>query len=631
MQSKQMRSARQLSRLSITGHIHEHTPLCVLIEIADAHGIKYDQKDFTKPNFNNQLLASIHQTSVPTVSGANDLIEWQYIARFVNKHSQWPQTKLTQAYNFLINFTANEDPLTKISQGFSHGIQTPDNPFAVNACVLYKICIHHRLNTNSRTTITQMAYAVEMLYENVESVVRRVKSFVERDAKRIDLINMLMLSPHEVQDPNPVIMDIPINPNTIPKTNADFEMLRTLHGFLNDIKTLQQRADPGTACGSVALAAINFGTDISRATDPTREYRILKLSGRAEYKPVDSWMNYWYKLNPNLFDIDVTFNPIFPSCYYNINRMQVMATNEGYCAAEINSNDPYELLSMNYVAETFYLGEMPNMKSRQTPIELDDVEDIPYGQLVCFGQYDAPLQPMSIKELADLFNANQNFTNPLQQNSVFTSNAIGKLKFIASSPGGPNPNVRLPADTVMIRNQLLEAINGVEMTLKTNDEPTRQFAFSYRNAAPDTKTVIRNALANLLHIGMYMRGWSGVGEYPVIKAPVPVEREPEVAVNVTKAIADYETLCRSLGKLGVQINNLPLVRYRDHEYQVAISDQDGRTIGQRLAIVKRGDETDNVASCIRLSSNWICASAHKYIIALGIQSPFDIFNLRDIS
>lgn len=631
---KLMRSSRQLSRLAITGHVYEHTPMCVLMEIADANGIKYEQKDYEKPNFAHHLLASIHQTSVPAISTGEikEMAQWQFVARFVNKHSQWLQGKLTLAYNFLLEFMNNEDPLNKIPASFTPGLQTPDNPHAVNACVLYKTCVYHRLNVNSRTTINQMAYAVKMLRENLESVVRRAEAFVKRDAKRIDLINVLMLAHYEVQDPDPMILDDNgINYEIIPKVDTTHDLLMRLHESLNDTRTLQQKIDPTTHSGAIALAAINYNIDISKSSDPTREYKILRIAGRNDYKPADPWMNYWYQRNSSIFDLTVTFNPLFPVEFYENNRMISMVQNEGFTSREIANADPYELLQLAYVSDTFYQGEMPNMKFNQTPINLDDISDVPYGQLLCYGQFDLPWRPISVAELADLFNNNQNFSSPFGSDIVFSPTAINKLKIIAQCPSGPNPNIRLSPETVAAKTVLLESINGIELILRNNDEPSRQLASTYKHADPDTKQAIRNALTYLLHTGMYMRGWLGSGDYPVIKAPVPPEREHEVAINVTDSIAKYEAACRSLGRIGTQINHLPLVTYKDGEYQASNCNSDGLTIGDRISIVKEGDQTGNVASCIRLSSNWICSSAHKYMLAIGLPAPFDIFHLRHIS
>lgn len=627
-----MKSSRQLSRLSITGHIHEHTPICVLIEIADAHGIKYDQQDHESPNFAHRLIGSIHKTPVPFIGEIKELAEWQCIARFVNKHSQWPQSKLIQAYNFLIGFINNEDPLIRIPEDFIYGTQTPINTVAINACILYKTCVHHRLNINSRTTINQMAYAVRMLRENVESVHRRAKIFIERDANRIGLINALMLFPYEIQDPESQMVVENIDPVIVPASAASHEMLQVLHNSLNNIRELQQKIDPTTHCGSIALAAINYGIDISKSRDPTREYKILRIAGRNDYRPGDPWMNYWYERNPPIFDLLVTFNPLFPLSYYDINTIATMVQNEGFSPNEIATSAPYELMQLGYVTETFYMGEMPNMKSMQTPINMDEIGEVPYGELLCYGQLNLPLQPISIAELISLFNSNQNFTNPFDANSVFSTTSINKLKLLLQSLNGPIPSMRLSQETIINRNQLIDSINGIEIITRSTDEPTRHFAFTYRNVAPDTKIAITTALTNLLHTGMYMRGWEGPGhEYPVIKAPVPPGREFQVAVNVTNSIAEYEKTCRSLGKIGTELNNLPLVKCRDRQYQVSNSNEDGLTIGDRVNIVKLGENTQNIASCIRLSSNWICASAHKYITVLGQSPPFDLFNLRHIS
>ena len=630
---KQMKTSRQLSRLTITGHVYEHTPMCVLMEIADSHGIKYEQKDYEKPNFAHHLLASIHQTPVPSISTGDikEMAQWQFVARFVNKHSQWLQGKLTIAYNFLVEFMNNEDPLIKIPHDFVIGLQTPDNPYAINACILYKTCIHYRLNVNSRTTINQMAYAVRMLRENVESVIRRAEAFVKRDAKRLDLINVLMLSPYEIQDPDPMIIETPINHEIIPKVDTTHDLLVRVHESLVNIRTLQQKIDPTTDAGAVALAAINYNIDISRSADPTREYKILRISGRNDYRPADPWMNYWYQRNPIIFDLTVTFNPLFPVQFYDVNLMISLVQNEGYTTEEMANIEPYELLQLAYVSDSFVQGEMPNLKSRMTPIDLDNVDEVPYGQLLCYGQFDAPWRPITINELTELFNANQNFSTPFGANIVFSPTAISKLKIIAQSPSGPNPNIRLSQEAVNARANLLEAINGVELLFRNNDEPSRQLALTYRNADPDTKHAIRNSLTYLLNAGMAMRGWLGSGEYPVLKAPVPPGREHEVAINVTDSLAKYEASCRSLGRIGTLINNLPLVTYKDGEYQASVSPSDGLTIGQRISIVKEGEQTGNIASCIRLSSNWLCSSAHKYIMALGFPSPFDIFHLRHIS
>jgi hypothetical protein len=623
----------QLSRLAITGHIHEQTPMCVLLEIADAHAIKYKQEDLGTPSFARHLLASIHSTSIPSIGEIKEKSELQFVARFVNKHQSWPQSKLIQAYNFLLGFTNNDNPLNKLPSDFVAELQTPDNPFAINACVLYKICGHHRLNINSRTTINQMAYAVRMLRENIESVTRRAKTFIEKESNRIDLINVLMLSHHEIQDPEPPDTEVPIEFGIIPKTEANSELLSRIYENLSDISSLRQRIEPTTQPGAVALAALNYSIDLSKTTDPTREYRALKVSGRNEYKPLDPWMQYWYQKNPTIFDLSATFNPLFPQEFYSERRLADIARTEGYVSAEIEDDPPYELLQIAYVSETFYQGELPNMQTRETPIDLNDVGEVPYGQLLCFGQSGEQVQPITFKELTDAFNRNKNFTNPFldYRDTVFTQTAINKLKLIALSQSGPNPSIRLPAEAIQARTNLLAAMQGIEILMRNNDAASRALALAYKEADTETKGGIRDALRSLLHVGMYMRGWEGTGDYPVLKAPVAPERMPQVELNVTDEVRTFSLNCLTIGDIGQRILNLPLVIYKDGEYQVAVDEREGLTIGQRMDLIRQGETVSNVNSCIRLSSNWFCASAHKYMICIGLDAPFDIYSLRHIS
>lgn len=626
----------QLSRLLITGYINENTPLCVLKEISDAHGIKWDSFDI--PNLHKELLIMIRETVVTTVPTMlntpqlEDMKHWQYLARFVNKNAQWRQTDLMRAYQFLNEFMNNEDPLFKIQENFIAGSQTPTNILAINACILYKTCVYHRLNVTQCTTINQMAYAVRMLRTDVESLLRRTNVFIERNARRTDLINILMLSNYEIQDPDPPILSEIFNPSINPRSEITHEMLTILNTSLTNVSELQQKIVPLTQGGAIALAALIYAIDISNASSPIREFNILKRNGRDNYQPGDQWLNYWYQRNPSLFDLTCTFNPLFPNNYYDRNRLSAMVASEGYTINDTVSSSPYELMQLNYVTENFYLGEMPNMKSLNLSIDLDPISTVPYGQLLCYGQKESKFQPISMTELIDLFSANQNFTNPFQINSVFTNTSINKLKCIAQSPNGPIPTQRISPETISIRNNLLEVINQVESLIKSNDEPTRQFGFVYRNSTPDTKTAIIRAFTDLLHAGMYMRGWLGPGnEYSVIKTMVSSDREGEIAFNVTNSINSFEKSCRILGKIGTQLLSLPLVYYKDGQYQTSTRACDGYSIGDRINIVKEGDRSSNISSCIRLSSNWICASAHKYLISLGQPPPFDIFNLRYIS
>lgn len=621
-----MQYTRQLSRLAITSAVHENMPICVLAEIADAHGIRYDAQHIASPKFIHNLVDKIKTTQVPLLSEELTPPELSCIARFVNSRVQWNRSKLLEAYNYLVKFTISDDPLTHITPDFRAELQTPKHTRALNACVLYKICLYHKIHVHAHTSIENMAYYVRMLFEAPDALLRRVSFLIQKRATHTMLVNILALSAIETPDPDPKI-NTSVAYNVYPSLNVDHDILTTLYATLNDVRALRERTDPTTPAGAIGLAAMNYGIDISRTAAPLKEYQMLKIVNRTNYIPSDPWMAYWYQRNSLMFNLRETFNPIFPRHYYT--SLAGLVDSEGYTTTEAENQDHYELLQMAYVSETFYEGEYPHLTRRETLI--DDIQDVPYGELLCYGQPDNAMHPISVQDLIHMFRTNQNFTNPFAQNCVFSENAIRKLKRLAQRSTGPVLNKGITPETALARRELLDVITEVESFALVNDNHCRMLMQHYRNAAPDTKEDIRKLLYTLLHIAMYMRGWDGTGDFPVEHAPVPPEREPEVALSVTTAITNYERMVRSFGKLGYFLDNLPLVRWRGSEYQQSTSHEDGLTLGERIRIVKAGDSTKNIASCIRLSSNWLASSAHRYISVLGLPAPFNIHALRMIS
>jgi len=103
-----------------------------------------------------------------------------------------------------------------------------------------------------------------------------------------------------------------------------------------------------------------------------------------------------------------------------------------------------------------------------------------------------------------------------------------------------------------------------------------------------------------------------------------------VDIKVTSSIQRFETLCSNLNHIGILIRNLPLLRYQG-VFNPSRSERDGLTIDDRLRIVKEGNNTGNMASCIRMTSNWLAASAYRYWVLIGEPAPFTVEELREIS
>lgn len=612
-----------LDCLEITGPIAENTPYCVLIEIADAHGLRYDSSS-SPFSLIPGLVDSINNTSPPyfTHQDKNTL---PALARFVNRNERWPQDKLISAYNFIRQFTDDSiDPLTLLPLQFDIGRPTPRQPQRINACILYCICHYHKINITSKTTMEQMAQAVRLLRDDVASVMRRVRVFIEAKATRTDLINILMMSPYTIDDPDPP-QTVGGDYRRIPADIVNHDILNNLHHQLTDVPTLQRKITPSTNEGAVALAAINYSIDLTGAQYPLKEYQVLCRIGRTDYKPDDPWLRYWSETNSRVIDLMETFNPIFPENYYRSERLSTLAEREGYTLEEIAHSSPYELLQLAYVSDTFYYGLLPGVTEDVTPISLEPIEDVLPSELLIYGNRSTQqLHTITIEELYEHMSINKSLVSPFNPESTISTIALNKLRLYLRQL-----SVRSDAE---LYSNLVNKINMIEHLHLATDEPTRQLLSNYHDSDENMRHEILDTLYTLLYAGMAMRGWfDDTKPFPVEEAPVDRKDNDKVAIAVTQYLNQFEDACQQLGAVGDQIKSLPLVRNRSGHYHKSTDVNDGLTIGDRITITREGYNTQNIKSCIRMSSNWLCASAHKYLMILNQPAPFNLLRLRSIS
>jgi len=310
-----------------------------------------------------------------------------------------------------------------------------------------------------------------------------------------------------------------------------------------------------------------------------------------------------------------------------------MAIREGYLPADINFANPYELLSMAYVSNTFHVGPQEGMLNAETPFSLDSIIELDPHVVVCYGSKAAAreigLIAFRYAELAEQFHYAKNFANPMRSTyphtgDIFEASAIRKLKVIANTaPPGESQ------EAMIERQRLANAILEVELFTDSNTQQYRVIYQAYVSADTSTKDRIREAITALFELAMFMRGWTGSGNYPIREAPV--DNQDQVDIRVSQGISRFEELCRNLGDVGTIILNLPLLQYRAGIFSSSTESNQGRTIEERIQIVRLGDTTNNTNSCIRLTSNWLAASAYRYMQIIGISPPFDIELLRTIS
>ena len=397
-----------LSRLLITGKIDFNTPLCIILEIADAHGINYDTNDLDNKQYIQELIDIINYRETLSITFPIYLInDWEILARFINKSVSWSQNLLIDAYKYLSSFNDGKDLIDKISTDFTVGIQTPENIHSINPCILFKICKDLNVTITFDTTIEQLYKAVYYLKCDKSLLINKVTLSI-RKFNKCSLIDLLINNDHLHYD-NEDDYEDKIDYYNIPNQQTTYEDLLKLENRISDNKYLKLMVAPKTNEGAIILAATNYYIDISKSKSSMDEYIELRNKG-LNYKPLDKWFKYWYEKNYDLFDLRKTFNPLFPRKIYDQTLLLNLAISYGYNPKDKIYNNPYEFLQVAYTSETFYHGLLPLTKREATIIDLDEFSDIPYGQLLSYGQIDVSLKPITISELIDLFNANQNFT-----------------------------------------------------------------------------------------------------------------------------------------------------------------------------------------------------------------------------
>lgn len=597
-----------LDRRLITGPLTSTTPACVLQDIVLAHGLNTIVKPEHSPENIRKLIKLTPIQSVPRRPNDRTPNDWSLIGRYINQHCKWSAKKLHQALTYLHSFIAvNSIPPVIIS-----GLQTPESPTACNPCVLYKLCRVHGISTTLDSTAEQLATAVKLLTVDPKTLLRQVQQSLLLNRNSLastHMINFLLGAEcNNLSNLAPLFTIPNVEYNSIPHAKVSYNQLVEAHPKITDVPTLQVNVSPINNLTAIALAASLYAVDISYAEQPLREYDTLRSSN--PYTPADAWMRYWLRLNPKLFDLTHTFNPSIPAIYYRPDALRYMLYNEGITE---NPRVPaYELLQIASLTDSFYWQVRPPLRSVVT-LALEPIEEVDPQELVCYGNPQGYF-PITLSELSEALQT-QGLVSPFQANSMLATAAVTKLK------------VMLRSSELASARGILETIQHIE-SLNSESDPAIQAVLRNRSR----KSQVLGLLQLLLEAGMYMRGWRGSpAGYRLEDCTVSTEDAVAVTIRVTEGITRLENRVRELGEIGRQVMNLPLFKHTDGEYVRSTDADNGYTIGERLEIVKLGPRANSMKSCIRMSSNWLCSSAHKYILLLSGREAFPLRQLRYIS
>jgi hypothetical protein len=608
-----------ISRLSIVQNIDINTPIIVLKEIALCHNINcsFDKVDNI---FIENFIEQITNNPIGVINQPFTNEDWNVIAKYVNPNEIWNILDLERAYNHLKNWETS----FYIPSYFDYGMQTPRNIFKLNACVLYKICKNYNVPLHQNLTLLNLAgickiiesgssYGISLIYNNLTKLTK------------LNLINMYIESLKYNTD-NYTTIDTTIDTTTDTTTddNSIYDYIPECITQFNNKNFLRTRIIPKTKTEAIVLAAFNYRLDISLSGNPIKEYFVIQRDPD-NYIPNDHYLKTLHDLNQQLLCLNEYFNPCLPADLYQDDVLNNMAKIEGYSNDDIYRDTAYTLLQLASYSNTFYDGKQPGIVNEQTPFYYDNVCDLHSDLIVCYGVKSInSMTAFRYKELAELFKNTNNFINPVNKD-IFSTISIKKLKNLCL-----NIKPYQSKESENDKKELYNAIINTELFTKDCFNKAKTLYNSFTTSEQEIKQQIKNCIWSLFKLSMYMRGWNGKDEvYPIENAPV--DNQTMVDLLVTQELIEFEKNCNNLGEIGDNVLDLPLLIYHGDEFIPISNTQGGKTIKERLEIVKMGNDYSEYDSCIRLTSNLLATSCYKYMQMLDMDIPFKIEKLRDIS
>ena len=596
-------SVIELNRINIIGAVDMDTPKIVIDEIARSHGMTPQQ--VIEPT--EHLTLSVR---IPYKKG-----HLRAIARYVNPSCVWNQRSLMKSFEFIQLFNASQCVIPKTVPQM--GSQTPEHPYSYNACMLYKLHKVWGIKTYHNTTFDELALAVRLYLSDKNKLVERVIQ-VAQASNKIQLISML------VNEKRSMSIEILNNVDSMSKPCDDTDEV-SLASIENIIQTysnekLLKRITPTSTSEAVVLSALNYQLDLTFAQNPLDEYH--NMITNKPYIPSDEIMFNRFSYNCKIFDLSTYFNPFLPESVYATETLELLIALEGISLVQIQESNltKYEYLQLVSFKPNIYHGLQMNVQDIQTLVYKSDITEIDPTSIVCIGTVNKSLL-LTYNELSEYWDSAGDYLHP-ETNDVLPRAIINKLMAIHEH----HEHFMLSHQAYNDLTQLTMVIHKIESDKVIKSKQVDHFINKYQDLPKTIQLRIRKCIQKLFILSMTMRGWKKGLKYPIEVAPV--KNQYEVDINVTEMYNDFMKMCSTLDEYEGLIMDLPLFMYKNGEFKTTDDSDQGILLRDRLRIIT---DDRSVYSCIRTSSNWLAASAYRYMLLLKMQLPFDIDKLIRIA
>lgn len=577
----------QLNLLS--GPLTDDCPHVVLAELAASLGVACDVKELERFEYKCQIVYYLERRCQPQTRNWKQ-VSTERLLTFLNPDPEleWSYRGLEAALNNLERLDVLE-PQARLREALEQGgLPTPTHPQRVPTAMLYR-------------SLKEMGYLLhaQMGWEQLRELARlALLPTLERVAELEQ--RLASINPQELLRGHLLLLEDGKCSSSSSSTSSSCPELKK-------VELLQPRTDTQ----AVALGAKFYRLDLSRCKKP-----LLEFYRRRQGLPfAEAYCRQVQQLNPGAYDLGCSWHPELPESSYSPHLSSVLQ--------HYGVRDQEQLLDLHLLSN-FHRGAVHGLRNFLTITNREDLSELPpeapRPALVSFGSHGAGFQLHLASELSWGFEATMEFVNP--QGGFFEAAQIERLKMLAHT--GSRRHRHQSADW----QGLLAAIRKVELHHSSQDRYQRELKRAWSEMEAGQKEILIEVLELLLETAFKMRGWKAGQPLPL--EIVPASDPVEVSLEVSQCLTRLEALEKAHPAMVDKVYRLPLVEYKSGKYCPARSEREGFTLGDRLAIVRQGENTRNINSCIRVTSNWLLASCHRYLTALQRAPNFEVAKIRTI-
>lgn len=581
------------------------TPLCVILRLAKCHGIGYKDDRENDETYIDAIISMLFESfkKVPHNKKLWKSVDFSYAARFVNPDvKSWGRKALFDAYDGIFK-------VVKYSPESTFGPKTNHDPLRYDEIETYMLCRNSSIPTSRKMSFPDMIIHLRLI--NMPDIWRNligVNSFDLHSVTRGFISNDLTMV---TVGPVGSSAEPSGDPLGYPRTNRE-----------------------------AIINGVRLGIDFSAAKYPLLEYYYCRYNFKSpdEYIPVDEDLKKIQKINPFRLKFARYFNPYIPFEEYkwpqlnHFRSLERISRIDPVTEEEITNRDVYDRLCEISLCENFYHLLQPEVENTQTSFTMESFSEVTPILIVSYGVLsfshdhygNNKMYGYTIEELAQLFSSNKNFIDPIN-NIRFSDQSIEKLDKLC----GCLIISDIPNEVKEHANNLSGSIGATKAHLKGLSDKVNEWMG--RVNMLNLKDKVVKYLYRLIDTGMYMRKWKGPPDpYPLEERITKEHEQAKVDENVNMSMSKFTHSNNKLPK-EISILDLPLVKYDQGHYVESNSEFDGLTIGDRITILSKGDNINEMSSCVRMSSNWMVGSAYYYLQLLEKRPLFNIEDMYIIS